>query len=211
MFLMVGPAVVFAQPAAQASAELRDPNGQVVGSATFAQEAGGVRVSAQVRNLPPGPHGIHVHAVGRCDPPDFMSAGGHFNPTARQHGLRNPQGPHAGDLPNLTIAANGTGAFQAVNALITLAPGTNSLFDADGSALVIHADPDDEVTDPTGNSGGRIACALIMPGPAGPAPAQAPRALPRTGDAAGLASSVAPVAAVGATMLLAGLALRRRP
>ncbi len=161
MFLMVGPTVVFAQPAGQASAELRDPNGQVVGSATFAQEAGGVRVSAQVRNLPPGQHGIHVHVVGRCDPPDFMSAGGHFNPMNRQHGLRNPQGPHAGDLPNVTVDANGTATYQATNALVTLGPGGNSLLDADGSALVIHADPDDEASDPTGNSGGRIACGVI--------------------------------------------------
>ena len=90
-----------------------------------------------------------------------MSAGGHFNPTNRQHGLRNPQGPHAGDLPNLTVDANGAGTFQATNALVTLGAGTSSLFDADGSALVIHADPDDEMTDPTGNSGGRIACGVI--------------------------------------------------
>jgi Cu-Zn family superoxide dismutase len=106
-------------------------------------------------------HGIHFHAVGRCDPPDFMSAGDHFNPTNRQHGQRNPQGPHAGDLPNLTVEANGTATYQATNALVTLGPGANSLLDADGSALVIHADPDDDVTDPAGNSGGRIACAVI--------------------------------------------------
>ena len=141
--------------------ELRNASGQVIGLATFSDVAGGVQVRAQVQNLPPGAHGIHFHAVGRCDPPDFMSAGGHFNPTNRQHGLRNPQGPHAGDLPNLTVDANGTGTYQATNAVITLGPGANSLFDTDGSALVVHADPDDETTDPTGNSGGRVACGVI--------------------------------------------------
>ena len=109
-------------------------------------------------------HGIHIHAVGRCDPPDFMSAGDHVNPTNRQHGLRNPQGPHAGDLPNLTVEAGGTGTFQAANVDLTLGAGANGLFDADGSALVVHADPDDEATEPTGNSGGRIACGVIMRG-----------------------------------------------
>jgi len=144
-----------------ALADLRDASGQIVGAATFTATAGGVQVTAQVRNLPPGVHGIHFHAVGRCDPPDFVSAGDHLNPTNRQHGLRNPQGPHAGDLPNLTVEANGTGSFQATNAAVTLEPGAASLFDADGTALVIHDDPDDEATDPTGNSGGRIACGVV--------------------------------------------------
>ncbi|MDP8922298.1 MAG: superoxide dismutase family protein, partial [Chloroflexota bacterium] len=158
------PSPAAGQGASRATAELRDASGQVIGSATFTESAGGVQVSAQVRNLPPGVHGIHVHAVGRCDPPDFMSAGGHFNPTNQQHGLRNPQGPHAGDLPNLTVEANGTATYQASNTLLTLRSGASSPFDADGSALVIHADPDDEMTDPTGNSGGRIACGVITPG-----------------------------------------------
>ena len=149
----------------QASAELRDSSGNVVGSATFVDSGGGVQVSVQARNLPPGQHGIHVHAVGRCDPPDFMTAGAHANPTNRQHGLRNPQGPHGGDLPNLTIAQNGSGSLQATNNLLTVGAGPNSLFDDDGSALVIHAMADDDVTDPTGNSGGRIACGVVARGP----------------------------------------------
>ena len=205
--LVLGTTTALAQPATQASAELRDPNGQVVGSATFAEEGGGVRISVQARNLPPGPHGIHVHAVGRCDPPDFMSAGGHFNPTNRQHGLRNPAGPHAGDLPNMEIGANGTGQFNAVNNLLTLGSGPNSLFDADGSSIVIHAMPDDDVTDPAGNSGARIACGLIARTPAA---AAQPAALPRTGDPAGLTGAIVPLASAGAALLLAGLALRRR-
>ena len=141
--------------------ELRNPNGQVIGLATFSEAAGGVQLRTQVQNLPPGVHGIHIHAVGRCDSPDFMSAGPHFNPTNRQHGSRNPQGPHAGDLPNLTVDANGAATYQATSVPVTLGPGANGLLDADGSALVIHADPDDEATDPTGNSGGRIACGVI--------------------------------------------------
>ena len=155
------PAASPSPAAGLALADLRDQSGQIVGVATFTETAGGVQVTAQVRDLPPGVHGLHLHAVGRCDLPDFMSAGGHFNPTSRQHGVRNPQGPHAGDLPNLTVEANGTGSFQATNASVTLEPGAESLFDADGTALVIHDDPDDEATDPTGNSGGRIACGVV--------------------------------------------------
>jgi Cu-Zn family superoxide dismutase len=143
-------------------AELRDANNQVVGTATFSEQpAGGVQVRADVRNLPPGNHGIHIHEVGRCDPPDFMSAGAHFNPTTKQHGLQNPQGHHAGDLPNLTVGADGTARFDQIDRDVTLGSGTTSLFDADGSSLVIHANPDDEMTDPSGNSGGRIACGII--------------------------------------------------
>jgi Cu-Zn family superoxide dismutase len=105
-------------------------------------------------------HGTHLHATGRCDPPGFTTAGGHLNPAARQHGLRNPAGPHLGDLPNLTVAANGTGRMEATIAA-TLTPGQAPLFDADGTALVVHAGPDDMVTDPAGNSGARIACTVI--------------------------------------------------
>ena len=193
--------------AQQASAELRDPSGNVVGSATMSESGGGVQINVQVRSLPPGQHGIHVHAVGQCDPPDFMSAGGHFNPTSRQHGLRNPQGPHAGDLPNLTIAANGSGSLQAIGAQLSLGAGANSLFDSDGSALVIHADVDDEVTDPTGNSGGRIACGVVARG--GGTAGGAPGTLPATGvvdPTAGLAVTFL----VGSTLLGSGVLIRRR-
>ncbi len=144
-----------------------DGTGKQVGTAELTQEAGQVRVIVRFDNadvVKAGNHGFHFHAVGRCDGPDFMSAGGHFNPTSKQHGLKNPAGPHAGDLPNLTVEANGTAAYQATNALVTLGPGANALLDADGSALVIHADPDDEATDPTGNSGGRIACGVVARG-----------------------------------------------
>ncbi|MBI3637097.1 MAG: superoxide dismutase family protein [Candidatus Rokubacteria bacterium] len=147
---------------ATATAEMKNANGQTVGTATFTEVSGGVRVVLEARDLPPGEKGVHIHAVGKCDPPQFTTAGGHFNPAGKQHGTLNPQGPHAGDLPNIVIGANGTGRLETFTDRVALSAGANSLFDADGSALVIHASPDDFKTDPTGNSGGRIACGLIV-------------------------------------------------
>jgi Cu-Zn family superoxide dismutase len=100
--------------------------------------------------------------VGKCEPPDFASAAGHFNPEGKKHGLLSPQGPHAGDLPNLPVAADGTGQLNYVARGVTLGSGSGSLFDADGTAVVIHAGPDDHKTDPAGNSGARIACGVIQ-------------------------------------------------
>ena len=145
----------------QATAELKNAKGETVGVASFWEAAGGVRIAAQVRDMSPGRHGIHIHAVGKCDPPEFTTAGGHYNPEGKKHGLKSPTGPHAGDLPNLDVASDRTGRFEYVTMRVTLGPGPTSLFDADGSALVIHANPDDETTDPTGNSGGRIACGVL--------------------------------------------------
>ena len=145
-----------------ATAALHDENGQAVGTATLTEVSGGVRIVIDAHGLPPGVKGVHIHEVGRCDPPGFTSAGGHFNPDRHQHGLLNPQGPHAGDLPNITIAPDGTGRLETMDERITLGPGPNSIFDADGSAIVIHAAPDDFKTDPTGNSGARIACGVIV-------------------------------------------------
>jgi len=144
-----------------ATAELKNAQGQTVGTAMLSQVGGGVRVVLEARGLPPGAKGVHIHTVGKCDPPDFTSAGAHFNPAARKHGLQNPDGPHAGDLPNITIGADGTGRLESMNERISLGDGVNSLFDADGSAIVVHAAPDDFKTDPTGNSGGRVACGVI--------------------------------------------------
>jgi Cu-Zn family superoxide dismutase len=125
------------------------------------RNAKGVRILAEVRGVAPGAHGLHLHGVGQCDPPEFTSAGGHFNPAGRKHGFKHPAGPHTGDLPNMQIGPDGKGRLEYVTSLVTLGTGPTSLFDADGTALVLHAAPDDEVTDPSGNSGGRIACGIV--------------------------------------------------
>jgi Cu-Zn family superoxide dismutase len=123
------------------------------------QTAGGVSFRIYAAGLPHGIHGLHVHAVGRCDPPGFASAGGHWNPASRQHGMNNPQGPHAGDLPNVEVSANG-----ALSTTVTL-PNASlaALVDTDGAALVLHEKADDYATDPSGSSGARIACAILQP------------------------------------------------
>jgi superoxide dismutase, Cu-Zn family len=142
--------------------------GQSVGSVSAWQTAGGAGLRIQASGLPHGIHAIHVHAVGRCDGPKFESAGPHWNPAGRKHGLSNPAGPHGGDLPNVTVAANGVLSTIVTVPGASLAAGNGTLADADGAALVIHAGPDDNVTDPSGNSGDRIACAILVPAPAAP-------------------------------------------
>jgi superoxide dismutase, Cu-Zn family len=159
--LLAGCAAMQPSGDTSATADLRTPAGQSVGTATLTQVGGAVRILLEAKGLSPGLHAMHVHAVGKCDPPDFTSAGAHFNPTGKQHGALNPQGSHAGDLPNLNIAADGSGRLETTTEQITLGTGSTSLWDTDGSALVIHAAPDDFKTDPTGNAGGRIACGVI--------------------------------------------------
>ena len=144
-----------------ASAELMDAQGKVVGKATFKPAKDGVEMSVEVNGLPPGAHALHVHGVGKCEAPGFTSAGGHFNPEGKQHGTMNPQGHHAGDLPNLTVAANGKGKWKGVVAGVTMGDGKNSLFHPEGTAVVIHAVADDMKSDPAGNAGARIACGVI--------------------------------------------------
>lgn len=144
-----------------ARAVLRNAAGAEVGTATFVEEGGAVRVEVDVRDLPAGEKGVHVHETGACDPPTFESAGGHFNPQGRQHGTLNPQGPHAGDLPNLEVGQDGRGRLDAGTDRFSLSEGPGNLLDADGSAIVVHAQRDDLRTDPSGNSGDRIACGVI--------------------------------------------------
>ncbi len=143
-----------------ASAVLHDGTGAEVGRATATTVAGGVRFTADVHGMPAGIHGIHVHTVGLCDAPGFTTAGGHWNPTAMKHGSMNPQGPHEGDLPNLIVGNDGRGTVA------TVVPGASiaTLMDADGAAIVVHAGADDLMTDPSGNSGGRIACGVFTAG-----------------------------------------------
>ena len=135
--------------------------GQTVGSVRAWQTAGGVTFHVEATGLPHGVHGIHVHSVGRCDAPDFTSAGSHWNPLARKHGLSNPQGPHAGDMPNFTVDASGRSSATIVAPGVTLSDGPHSVFTSGGTALVIHEKADDLMTDPAGNAGARVACGVI--------------------------------------------------
>jgi Cu-Zn family superoxide dismutase len=148
------------QPGPMAIAVLHDARGAVVGRATAQDVQDALRVTLEVHGLPPGPHGAHIHTVGRCDPPDFASAGGHWNPLGARHGTLNSVGPHMGDLPNLDVGTDGR-ATLAVNV-----PGATmaGLLDTDGAAIVVHAGRDDMMTDPAGNSGARIACGVFAPG-----------------------------------------------
>jgi Cu-Zn family superoxide dismutase len=145
-----------------AKATLKDASGKEVGQAELVQTPHGVLVKLSLKGAAPGDHAFHVHAVGKCEPP-FTSAGGHFNPGAKKHGIEAAEGAHAGDMPNLHVPASGDLAIEVVNPMISLVKGQpNSVFDADGSALVIHAAADDYKTDPTGNAGDRIACGVIV-------------------------------------------------
>lgn len=150
---------------ANAYAIVSDSSGRKIGTATLTQDASGiVRVQMHAQGLTPGLHGVHFHAVGSCVPPAFTSAGGHFNPEAKHHGLSNPAGPHAGDLPNMTVDPAGNADYSATTNRVSLTAGPNSLLDADGSALVVHATADDNMTDPAGNAGGRIGCGAVQSG-----------------------------------------------
>ena len=149
-------------PAADmAKAEIMNADGAVIGTATFEQAPTGVLINVDVRDLPPGPHGIHLHAIGLCTP-DFKAASGHVNPGKHAHGLRNPDGPDNGDLPNLHAAADGTARAEFFTTRVSVAGGdAPSLLDQDGSAVIIHENPDDHMTQPIGGAGGRIGCGTI--------------------------------------------------
>ena len=161
MLLVFGwGAAAVAQSAAHA--DIVDAQGKKIGTAEFHASGGGVRIDVNVSQLPAGLHGIHIHSVGKCEGPAFASAGGHLNPTAKKHGKDNPEGPHAGDLLNIEVNADGTGKASLTDANVTLGEGPNSLFHEGGTALVIHASADDYKSDPAGNSGPRIACGVIQ-------------------------------------------------
>ena len=150
------------QAAKKAKADLLNAKGAPVGTAVFTQKANGVQLDLKVSGLTPGLHGFHIHNVGRCEAPDFASAGPHFNPEGKQHGWDNPMGHHLGDLQNLNVSADGKAQVRVLVPGVTLEEGPNSLFHEGGTALVIHAKPDDGKTDPAGNAGARIACGVIM-------------------------------------------------
>lgn len=136
-------------------------DGQQVGAVSLREDRAGLSVRVEARGLSPGPHGLHFHGLGRCDAPDFASAGPHWNPHGRQHGAQNPQGAHAGDLPNLVAGPDGRGTLAVHLPGVRLRGGAAALLDADGAALLVHASADDGRTDPSGNSGARIACAVL--------------------------------------------------
>lgn len=153
-----GPAV--ADSAGQATAVVRDSAGRELGTLTLADAAGGIAISGTLRGVAPGTYGFHLHTTGQCTP-TFDAAGGHWNPTGAQHGTENPQGPHFGDLPNVTVAADSTVAIQATTPGGTLR-GENALLDADGAAVMLHAGTDDYRTDPSGDAGSRLACGVVQ-------------------------------------------------
>ena len=144
-----------------ATADLLDSKGKKIGSASFSETAEGVKIQVELSQLPPGIHAMHIHNVGECHGPDFKSSGPHFNPFGKKHGSKNPDGPHAGDLPNVEVKADGTASVQVTAKLVTLKEGKNSLFQPGGTCLVIHEKADDEVTDPAGNAGERLACGVL--------------------------------------------------
>ena len=158
---LLGPALLqgaAAEDTATAKASLKDAKGQDVGVASFTQTLAGVLVRLSVRSMPSGEHAFHIHAVGKCEPPDFASAGGHFNPTNTHHGMMSGPG-HAGDMPNLHIPADGGLDVEVLNPAVTLDKDKpNSVFHPGGTAVVIHAGKDDYTSDPAGNAGGRIIC-----------------------------------------------------
>ena len=157
--LMLAPPALAAD---KANAVLKDPDGKEIGTATLVTTPGGTLITLELTAAPPGAHGFHIHTTGKCEPPKFESAGGHFNPDESKHGFLNPEGPHAGDMPNIHVPENGKLTVEVLNTLVSVG-GENALLDEDGAALVLHADPDDYKSDPAGHAGGRIACGVIQP------------------------------------------------
>ncbi len=148
-------------PDVTASASLVDTAGARVGVASFSEADGSTQLGVSVTGLEPGEHGMHIHETGSCTPPSFESAGGHFNPASKQHGLLNPEGAHAGDMPNLVVEADGSADTTFTVSPSLLAQGPGSMIGTEKRAFVIHADPDDQKTDPSGNSGARVVCGVI--------------------------------------------------
>jgi Cu-Zn family superoxide dismutase len=150
---------------AGATVELKDAQGSKVGEASLRPSPNGVLFDVTLTGATAGDHALHIHQTGRCDPPDFKSAGGHFRPAGKEHGFLDPNGPHAGDLPNLHVPPGGRLEVEVLADHVTLDEGANALLDSDGAALVMHAKADDYRTDPAGAAGDRVACGVIEAAP----------------------------------------------
>jgi Cu-Zn family superoxide dismutase len=159
---LMGAAAIYAA-SKPVTVQLKDAKGQSVGIATVTENKGGsgVTIKLNLKGLPPGQHAVHFHTAAKCEGPAFTSAGGHFNPDQKHHGLENPEGPHAGDMPNFTVSAKGTAKVTLVDPRVNLGDGDHSLFVNGGTALMIHAKADDMKSDPAGNAGDRMACGTI--------------------------------------------------
>jgi Cu-Zn family superoxide dismutase len=159
------PVAAHADKAPKVVVAIHASDGTDVGTVTFTQKKSGLNIHINAKNLPVGTHAVHIHQNAQCDPPDFKSAGGHFNPDGKQHGMNNPMGHHNGDLPgNLTIGENHTGEVTFTVGYLTMNPtAANSIFANGGTSIIIHEHADDMMTDPTGNAGNRIACGVITP------------------------------------------------
>jgi Cu-Zn family superoxide dismutase len=159
---LLGAAVVYAANK-PVTVGLKDAKGQSVGTAIVTENKGGsgVTIKLNLKSLPPGEHALHFHSAAKCEGPAFTTAGGHFNPDQKHHGLENPEGPHAGDMPNFTVKPNGTAKLSVIDPKVNLGAGDHSLFVNGGTALVIHAKADDMKSDPSGNAGDRMACGTI--------------------------------------------------
>ena len=186
LLLALGTDVVLAQGGGTATAQLEDADGNPVGDATFTEGPDGVIINANLRPdqdvAGPGAHGVHIHETGETSP-DFEAAGDHFNPSGTQHGLENPEGPHAGDLEEIVVNEDGSASYQTLTNRVTLSGGENSILDSDGSTFIIHAGSDDQETDPSGESGGRVIAGVIRASQTGESTTPAGKDLPKSGGA----------------------------